>query len=131
MSWRWWSRAWVFWAAVHFAKTVVPRLPGSFLRMFSGGFLLRPSGFEGHATPSPVSDSWRAVRFGAHIARVGHRPRGSQQVMRVTRWIQLNTEPNEPVLFLPNDAAYYYLTDRPNPIRFVMGHQMVSDSHRV
>ncbi|MGE4605296.1 MAG: hypothetical protein AAEJ52_00980, partial [Myxococcota bacterium] len=81
-------------------------------------------------TASPVSDSWRSLRFGAQIFRIGHRPRGDQHVMRVTRWIQLNTQPNEPVLFLPNDGAYYYLTDRPNPIRFVMGHQMVGDTHR-
>jgi len=81
-------------------------------------------------TASPVSDSWRSLRFGAQVFRIGHRPRGDSHVMRVTRWIQLNTKPNEPVLFLPNDAAYYYLTDRPNPIRFVMGHQMVGDAHR-
>jgi hypothetical protein len=81
-------------------------------------------------TASPVADSWRSLRFGAQTFRIGHRPRGDIHVMTVTRWIQLNTEPNEPVLFLPNDAAYYYLTDRPNPIRFVMGHQMVGDTHR-
>ena len=34
------------------------------------------------------------------------------------------------MLFLPDDGAYYYLTDRPNPIRFVMGHQIVTDAHR-
>jgi hypothetical protein len=81
-------------------------------------------------TASPLSDSWRSLRFGVQTFRIGHRPRGDQHVMRVTRWVQLNTKPNEPVLFLPNDAAYYYLTDRPNPIRFVMGHQMVGDAHR-
>ena len=40
------------------------------------------------------------------------------------------TAPGEPVLFLPNDAAYYYLTDRPSPTRFVLGHQIVGDDHR-
>lgn len=81
-------------------------------------------------TASPISDSWRSLSFGVQTFRLGHRPRGDPHVMRVTRWIQLNTQPNEPVLFLPNDGAYYYLTDRPNPIRFVMGHQMVGDTHR-
>jgi hypothetical protein len=50
--------------------------------------------------------------------------------MRVTRWVQLHTEPGEPVLFLPNIAAYYYLTDRPNPIRFVQGHQIPGAAER-
>ena len=50
--------------------------------------------------------------------------------MRVTRWVQLHTEPREPVLFLPNIAAYYYLTDRPNPIRFVQGHQIPGEAER-
>ena len=57
-------------------------------------------------------------------------PRGSRHVVRVVRWIQLHTDPGEPVLFLPDDGAYYYLSDRPNPIRFVMGHQIVTDEHR-
>lgn len=48
----------------------------------------------------------------------------------VTRWIREHTGPADAVLFLPNDAAYYYLTDRPNPIRFVMGHQLVTEAHR-
>ena len=48
------------------------------------------------------------------LLRQGHHPPGSQRTMRVTRWIQLNTEEGEPVLFLPNNAAYYYLTDRPS-----------------
>ncbi len=88
-------------------------------------------GFGGFwQTAAPISDSWRSVRFGEQTFRRGHRPQGDQHVMRVTRWIQLNTQSNEPVLFLPNDGAYYYLTDRPNPIRFVMGHQIVGHAHR-
>jgi hypothetical protein len=34
------------------------------------------------------------------------------------------------VLFLPDFASYYYLTRRPSPIRFVLGHQIVTDAHR-
>jgi hypothetical protein len=60
----------------------------------------------------------------------GYRLSGDRNVLRVARWIQLNTEAGEPVLFLPNNGAYYYLADRPNPIRFVMGHQIVTDAHR-
>jgi hypothetical protein len=82
------------------------------------------------AAPSPVRDLqrtaitfqklWEGVRF----------PAGDRNIMRVTRWIQLHTEAEDPVLFLPNNGAYYYLTDRLNPIRFVMGHQIVTQAHR-
>jgi hypothetical protein len=66
-----------------------------------------------------------------HVLATGrYQPVGNRHVLRVTRWVQLNTEPGEPVLFLPDDGAYYYLTDRPSPIRFVMGHQIVTDAHR-
>jgi hypothetical protein len=72
-------------------------------------------------------------RSAQHFSRFltdGYRLKGDRDVLRVARWIQLNTEAGEPVLFLPDNGAYYYLTDRPNPIRFVMGHQIVSDAHR-
>jgi hypothetical protein len=81
-------------------------------------------------TSSPLSDSWRSLRFGVHLYETDYRPRGHANIARVTRYIREHTEANEPVLFLPNNGAYYYLTDRPNPIRFVMGHQMVGDAHR-
>ncbi len=64
------------------------------------------------------------------IWEYGRRPIGDPQVMRVVRWVKHHTEAGEPVLFLPNNGAYYYLTDRPNPIRFVMGHQIVTQTHR-
>jgi hypothetical protein len=67
----------------------------------------------------------------AKLAREGNHPVGSRELDRVTRWIERRTRPGEPVLFLPNNAAYYYLTDRPSPIRFVMGHQIVTEAHRV
>jgi hypothetical protein len=81
-------------------------------------------------TTSPVADAAQSVRAATKLMRVGHQPAGSRRVLRVVRWVQLNTAPDEPVLFLPNDAAYYYLADRPNPIRFVLGHQIVGDEHR-
>ena len=58
------------------------------------------------------------------------RAKGDANVNLVARWIREHTGPEDSVLFLPNNGAYYYLTDRPNPIRFVMGHQMVTEAHR-
>ena len=51
-------------------------------------------------------------------------------MLTLLRWVRENTEVGEPVLFLPNDGAYYYLTRRRSPTRFVMGHQIVGDLHR-
>jgi len=81
-------------------------------------------------TVTPLANAVQSVGDATKIARFGHHPKGSLRVLRVVRWVQLNTGPGEPVLFLPNDAAYYYLADRPNPIRFVLGHQVVGDDHR-
>ncbi len=81
--------------------------------------------------PDPIGTLRQsAVNVSALLDR-GNRPIGSRAVVRVTRWIQLHTRPDDPVLFLPNNAAYYYLTDRRNPIRFAMGHQIVTEAHRV
>jgi len=81
-------------------------------------------------TTKPVANAARFVRLTVDRARSDYRSVGSRQVARVVRWVTRKTGPTEPVLFLPNDAAYYYLTDRPNPIRFVLGHQIVGDDHR-
>jgi hypothetical protein len=81
-------------------------------------------------TSSPLANAVQSVRTATDLARFGHHPAGSRRILRVVRWVQLNTAPGEPVLFLPNDAAYYYLADRPNPIRFVLAHQIVGDDHR-
>jgi hypothetical protein len=78
----------------------------------------------------PLKLGWRTLENSWQLARRGFEPPGSRHLARVTSWVQLHTEPGEPVLFLPDDGAYYYLTDRPNPIRFVMGHQIVTDAHR-
>jgi hypothetical protein len=90
-------------------------------------FLLLGGFFQ---TTEPVNDAAQSIRVATKLVRFGHHPKGSRRVARTTRWVQLNTAPDEPVLFLPNDAAYYYLADRPNPIRFVLGHQIVGDDHR-
>jgi len=81
-------------------------------------------------TASPIESAARSIRIAGKIARRGYEPAGSRQVLRVVRWVQLNTEPGEPVLFLPENAAYYYLTERESPIRFVLGSQIIGDAHR-
>jgi hypothetical protein len=90
--------------------------------------LLLHGGFA--ETPAPLSDIRQSGSDVATLLRSGSQPMGSRKVMRVTRWIQLRTGPDDPVLFLPNNAAYYYLADRRSPIRFAMGHQIVTQAHR-
>jgi hypothetical protein len=59
-----------------------------------------------------------------------YKPAGSLHIQQVRRWLLTHAEPHEPVLFLPNAASYYYLTRRASPIRFVLGHQIVTDAQR-
>jgi hypothetical protein len=80
--------------------------------------------------PTPLRNLGQSAQNVTTLLREGNHPVGSRRVMRVVRWIQLHSEPTDPVLFLPNNAAYYYLMDRPSPIRFVMGHQIVTQEHR-
>jgi hypothetical protein len=80
--------------------------------------------------PTPLRNLRQSAQNVVTLVREGNHPVGSRRVMRVVRWIQLHTEPTDAVLFLPNNAAYYYLTERPSPIRFVMGHQIVTQAHR-
>jgi hypothetical protein len=90
--------------------------------------LLLCAGFLEAGKPATLLS--RSAQHFSRFLTEGYRLKGDREVVRVARWIQLNTEAGEPVLFLPDNGAYYYLTDRPNPIRFVMGHQIVTDAHR-
>jgi hypothetical protein len=92
------------------------------------GIFLLHSGFAEFATP--VSNLRKSAGNVVRLVRHGNHPIGSWKLNLVTQWIRQRTEPTDPVLFLPNNAAYYYLTDRPSPIRFVMGHQIVTKAHR-
>jgi len=92
------------------------------------GIFVLHAGFAEFA--KPIRRLERSAEHVAKLVREGNHPSGSRELNRVTRWIQRRTQPGDPVLFLPNNAAYYYLTDRPNPIRFVMGHQIVTQAHR-
>ncbi len=80
--------------------------------------------------PQPLRELARTASDLATLRREGSRLVGSREVMRVVRWIQLHSDPADRLLFLPNNAAYYYLLDRPSPIRFVMGHQIATEAHR-
>ncbi len=80
--------------------------------------------------PRPLRELARSASDLAGLVREGSHPVGSREVMRVVRWIQLHSDPADRLLFLPNNAAYYYLLDRPSPIRFVMGHQIATEAQR-
>ncbi len=79
---------------------------------------------------TPVLSARLSLHFLERLASGEYAPRGDRHVQEVWRWVLLHTEPDEPVLFLPDFASYYYLTRRPSPIRFVLGHQIVTDAHR-
>ncbi len=97
-------------------------------RVAALGVFLLHAGFAGFSKPIPKLE--KSVENLVKLAREGNQPAWSWKLDQVTRWIRERTQPGDPVLFLPNNAAYYYLTDRPSPIRFVMGHQIVTQAHR-
>jgi hypothetical protein len=80
--------------------------------------------------PKPVLSVLYSLSDISTLSRAGFPQRGSRHVQEVWRWVLTHTQPGEPVLFLPDVAAYYYLTRRASPIRFVLGHQIVTDAHR-
>ena len=80
--------------------------------------------------PEPVRSVLYSLSDISTLAHVGYAPRGSRHVQEVWRWVLTHTAPGEPVLFLPDVASYYYLTRRASPIRFVLGHQIVTDAYR-
>jgi hypothetical protein len=91
------------------------------LFVVAGGFL---------EAPRPLRELARSAGDLRALAGEATPSAGSREVMRVVRWLQLHADPADAILFLPNDAAYYYLLDRPSPIRFVMGHQIATDVQR-
>lgn len=74
----------------------------------------------------------RLPRFGAippqyeayvqpNIERAGRiltPPAQAKEIEKVVAYIQENTAPTEPIFDLSNQAAYYFLADRPNPTRY-------------
>ncbi len=57
-------------------------------------------------------------------------PQGSTEVNAVAEWVRAHTTPEDRVGFVPAGAAYLYLSERRDPTRFVLSHQMVTDAHR-
>ena len=97
-------------------------------RLAALALFLGHSGFLETASPaSAVRSSLQALEI---LASRGNHPVGNRRIEDVSLWIRNRTDPGDAVLFLPNNAAYYYLTDRRNPIRFVLGSQIVTEAHR-
>ena len=83
--------------------------------------------FEKPAPLRSIGYSWSDI---STLAQGGYAPRGDRHVQEVWRFVLTRTQPDDPVLFLPDVASYYYLTRRASPIRFVVGHQIVTDAQR-
>lgn len=47
-------------------------------------------------------------------------PETAVALREIRSFLQANTDAREPVLFFPNEAAYYFLLDRPNPTRYAV-----------
>ncbi|MCH2169416.1 hypothetical protein MK489_01420 [Myxococcota bacterium] len=107
---------------------------GTGQRLLSGWRLLALVGFALHTGLPGAAQPFSSVASSIDSARIlvtkGHHPRGNAEISRVVVWVRSHTKPDEAVLFMPNNAAYYYLTERRRPIRFVLGSQMVTRAHR-
>ncbi|MGH0033397.1 MAG: hypothetical protein ACQGVK_00060 [Myxococcota bacterium] len=88
-------------------------------------------GFADHVVPA--SYAYTRVSLSHVAAQLGGRPvpgRVDPAIERAVAWIREHSRADDPVFFVPNNAAWYYLVGRPNPTRFAVTHQMVTDAHR-
>jgi hypothetical protein len=53
-----------------------------------------------------------------------------QTLTKISSFIQTNTAPHEYVYFFPNEAAYYFFFDRPNPTRYPAAYHTITREHR-
>jgi hypothetical protein len=99
------------------------RLAGLLLFGWVGGFFQ----YSGSILVQSGQETVAAIEA---IASGSYAPRGDPSVARLVAWALDQGVPDGELLFLPSQAAYYYLTDHRSPIRFVVGHEMVTDDHR-
>lgn len=97
-------------------------------RLTALGVLVLHAGLFEEAAPMRLAQT--SLRNAFVLFERGHAPRGSERVAEVVRFVKLSTRADDAVLFLPNNAAYYYLTERRNPIRFALVSQIITDAHR-
>ncbi|HBA89287.1 MAG TPA: hypothetical protein DCZ75_15265 [Geobacter sp.] len=55
----------------------------------------------------------------------------AEDLVKIKGVLERHTKPGEPVLFFPNEAAYYFLFDRPVPSRYVHAYFAVTKQHRL
>lgn len=88
-------------------------------------------GVATHVVPASVAYTGLSVGQAVQALR-GTEPPGrvNPRLRQAVDWIRAHSDEDDPVFFVPNDAAWYYLVGRPNPTRFAVTHQMVTDAHR-
>ena len=78
----------------------------------------------------PLENARGTVTAARVLWAKGNHPVGDENVESVVLFIRNQPTADAAVLFLPNAAAYYYLTERRYPTRFVLGSQLVTEAHR-
>ena len=78
-----------------------------------------------------LSAAPRHLRGPSQIERATIPPGRTSPLAQAVRYVRERTGAREPILAVPNIPALYFLTDRPNPTRFVAMAQLVTNEHRV
>jgi hypothetical protein len=97
------------------------RVAGLALLAYQSGLLL---------VAQPISN---LERSGPQIARIftgDPAPRAASRPLWLLDWLEREVNQDDGVLFLPNNAGFYYMLGRAPPTRFGLASQMVTDAHR-
>jgi hypothetical protein len=73
-------------------------------------------------------------RSGAQIARIftgEPAPHAAWRPLWLLDWLEREVKDDDGLLFLPNNAGFYYMLGRAPPTRFGLASQMVTDAHRL
>lgn len=54
----------------------------------------------------------------------------ADSIMNIDNFLQVNTKSGDFVFFFPNEAAYYFLFDRNNPIRYAFSYHAITSGQR-
>jgi hypothetical protein len=83
-----------------------------------------------------LGDKWRSVHGPGYqvpsVERGGvyYDPETARALVSIRDFLEVHTKPGEYVYFFPNEAAYYFLSNRRNPTRYSFSYSAVTAAQR-